>query len=181
MGKVRLAFVTSHPIQYQAPLFRELARRPEIDLTVLFCSRAGLKPTLDRSFGRVVSWDIPLLDGYRYKFLTNRSPWPSPSQPTGLINPEIVWEILSRRYDAVAFHGYSHLTNIIGMLACFTRRIPVLLRFESHLLQPRPLWKRAIKRTLLPPLFRRVCAFLTIGKKNAEYLPPLWRIGGETL
>ena len=33
----RVAFVTTHPIQYQAPIFRLLAERPEVDLTVLFC------------------------------------------------------------------------------------------------------------------------------------------------
>ena len=35
---MRLAVVTSHPIQYHAPLFRELAR--QIDLTVFFAHRA---------------------------------------------------------------------------------------------------------------------------------------------
>jgi len=168
-GRLRVAFVTSHPIQYQAPLFRELARRPGIELTVLFCSRAGLEPTIDPNFGRAIAWDIPLLDGYRHSFLKNRSPRPSPSRATGLVNPGILFALRPRRFDAVIFHGYSHVTSMLGMLVCFARGIPVLLRFESHLLRPRAAWKRALKRLLLPRLFRRVSAFLTIGTKNEEY------------
>ena len=37
----RVAVVASHVIQYQDPFFRLLAADPEIDLTVLYCSRAG--------------------------------------------------------------------------------------------------------------------------------------------
>ena len=32
----RVAFVTSHPIQYQVPVFQELAQMPSLDLTVFF-------------------------------------------------------------------------------------------------------------------------------------------------
>jgi len=36
--RVRLAYLVSHPIQYQAPLLRRLAQEPDIDLTVFFGS-----------------------------------------------------------------------------------------------------------------------------------------------
>ena len=38
--RVRLAYLVSHPIQYQAPLLRRIAQEPDIDLTVLL--RFGL-------------------------------------------------------------------------------------------------------------------------------------------
>ena len=37
-GSYRVACLVSHPIQYQAPLFRYLAAHPGIDLTVFFLS-----------------------------------------------------------------------------------------------------------------------------------------------
>jgi hypothetical protein len=68
--KLRLAYVVSHPIQYQAPLLRRLAEEPDIDLTVFFFSDHSVKGYADIGFGGVqVKWDIPLLDGYRYEFL----------------------------------------------------------------------------------------------------------------
>ena len=62
-GPVRVAYLVSHPIQYQAPLFRALAG--SVDLTVFFCHRHGVTPTYDREFGRVFQYDVPLLEGYR--------------------------------------------------------------------------------------------------------------------
>ena len=73
----KLAILTSHPIQYQAPLFRELAKNPEINSTVLFCSKQGISKKKDPGFGIDFKWDIPLLDGYNYKFLKNFSPFPN--------------------------------------------------------------------------------------------------------
>src|SRR5262245_15376570 len=73
-SQYRLAVLTSHPIQYQAPLFRALASRPEIDLHVFFCCRWGIEHYHDPGFGVSFSWDTPLLLGYRSTFLHNLSP-----------------------------------------------------------------------------------------------------------
>src|ERR1700748_2081398 len=66
---VRLAYVVSHPIQYQAPLLRRIAREPDIDLTVLFGSDFSIRGYKDQGFGVEVTWDVPLLNGYRSEFL----------------------------------------------------------------------------------------------------------------
>lgn len=52
MKKYKLAVLTSHPIQYQSPLFQLLTKQSEIDLTVYFCWDFGVnKETYDREFG----------------------------------------------------------------------------------------------------------------------------------
>ncbi len=63
--KVRLAYVVSHPIQYQANLLRRITADPEIDLTVFFCSDFSARGYQDKGFGVSVQWDVPLLQGYR--------------------------------------------------------------------------------------------------------------------
>ena len=68
-GKVKLAYMVSHPIQYQAPLLRRIAQEPDIDLTVFFGSDFSIRGYKDQGFGVDVKWDVPLLDGYRYEFL----------------------------------------------------------------------------------------------------------------
>ncbi len=50
--RIRVAHIVSHPIQYFAPLYRELASRPEIDLTVYFYSNSGAKNYHDPDFGQ---------------------------------------------------------------------------------------------------------------------------------
>src|ERR1700733_1792147 len=67
--RVRLAYLVSHPIQYQAPLLRRIAQEPDIDLTVLFGSDFSVRGYKDEGFGVGVKWDVPLLDGYRHLFL----------------------------------------------------------------------------------------------------------------
>ena len=67
--KVRLAYLVSHPIQYQAPLLRRIAQEPDIDLTVFFGSDFSVREYNDEGFGVGVKWDVPLLDGYSHEFL----------------------------------------------------------------------------------------------------------------
>ena len=55
--RARLAYLVSHPIQYQAPLLRRIAREPDIDLTVLFGSDFSLHTYNDSGFGVPVTWD----------------------------------------------------------------------------------------------------------------------------
>ena len=67
--KINLAYLVSHPIQYQAPLLREIAALPDVSLKVFFCSDFSVQQYVDDEFGHTVQWDTPLLEGYEYEFL----------------------------------------------------------------------------------------------------------------
>src|SRR5208282_4679397 len=69
MADIRLAYLVTHPIQYQAPLLRRLAREPGLDLTVFFCSDFSLRKYHDPEFDKEIAWDVPLVGGYRYEVL----------------------------------------------------------------------------------------------------------------
>jgi glycosyltransferase involved in cell wall biosynthesis len=168
--KYKLAALVSHPIQYQSPLFRELSFHPEVDLTVYFCNDWGIREDyVDHSgFGVKVRWDVPLLEGYKYKFLSNLSRRPL-SGFLGLINPSIIKEMRDNHYDAIWIHGYTSLTNLLAFLGAWISKTPIILRGESHLLNYRPLWKRVLKKIALTLIFKKVFAFLPIGTLNAEY------------
>ena len=165
----RLAVLTSHVIQYQASLYRALAADPAIDLTVFFCSERGSKPYWDQGFGRLVKWDVPLLDGYRSEFLANWSPRPGRDGFMQLVNPAIVARLRQRQFDALWVHGWARCTSWLAMLAAFALGIPVLFRGESTLLGRSSATKAAIKRAVLLRLFERIAAFLAIGRYNAEF------------
>jgi glycosyltransferase involved in cell wall biosynthesis len=167
--RFRLAVLASHPIQYQAPLYRALAKSPEIDLMVLFCSNWGLKTYRDEGFGQELKWDIPLLDGYRSEFLPNVSPSPNLTGFWGLINPAVVRRLREGKFDAIWIHGWSRFTDWLVMLTAFALGIPVLLRGETNLLPMLPRWKRILKRAVLTRLFKKVSGFLAIGRYNTEF------------
>jgi len=167
--KFKLAALTSHPIQYQAPLFRKLEEHPDIDLTVYFCSDFGVgKEDYDSGFGKKIKWDIPLLDDYNFKFLPNLSPAKTISF-FRQINPSIIKELRDNHFDAIWVHGYASTTNWLSFAGAWMSKTPIIMRGESHLLNYRPLWKRAFKHMALTFLFKRVAAFLPIGTLNTEY------------
>ncbi len=165
----RLAVLTSHPIQYQAPLYRLLAAQPDIDLTVFYCSDHGLKPYFDAGFGQAVQWDVPLTEGYHSIFLRNLSPKPDVSRFWGVLNPGIAPALLRGRYDALLVQGWMRSSFWLGMAAAWLGGVPVIMRGESNLLRPVKGWKAIAKRMLLKSLFRRTAAFLAIGKYNREF------------
>src|SRR5580692_10928759 len=135
-NKVRLAYLVSHPIQYQAPMLRRIAQEPDIDLTVFFGSDFSVRDYKDEGFGVGVKWDVPLLDGYRHLFL----PVLRESQTVSVTSPlnyGIVSELRGRGddapFDALWVHGYATVNAMHGMVAAKALGIPVLLRAESWL------------------------------------------------
>jgi glycosyltransferase involved in cell wall biosynthesis len=172
---VRLAYLVSHPIQYQAPLLRRIAQEPDIDLTVFFGSDFSVRGYKDEGFGVGVKWDVPLLDGYKYEFLpairdTKRSTTLSP------LSRGILSRLRGHKgepgFDVLWVHGYATANSLHGMIAAKALGIPVLLRAESWLRdRNRSGWKLASKRVFFSMLRQLVDGVMPIGTLNEEY----WR------
>lgn len=170
MKRHKLAFLISHPIQYQTPLFKEMANHAEIDLTVYFCSKKGLEKSFDAEFNQEIQWNIPLLEGYKYKFLKNFSPgfsFPAFDQ----VNPGIIKELFKKRFDAIVLCGYTSFSHWFALLAAKISKTAVFLRTESALNQEKQKSraKILIKRIILAPFFKMIQAFLYIGKENKSF------------
>lgn len=165
----RLAYLVSHPIQYQAPLLRQIAKQGNIDLTVYYCWKFGVEEAkFDAEFGIALKWDTQLLEGYRYKFLKNISPFPK-SWAIGLINPAVMVEFSRQRYDALWVHGYTFATVWLALLTAGFMRIPVILRGESCLLKKSSGLRRILKRLFFSIIFQGIWSVLAIGKCNTEF------------
>jgi glycosyltransferase involved in cell wall biosynthesis len=165
---LRVAVVTTHPIQYQAPLFRAVAQVPGMDLTVVFGSDQGVNPQrVDPGFGRAFAWDLELLDGY-----------PSVRLESGRNHQLHGWRFDAPNLDATLDRIAPQCLVVFGWNKRYywrafrwarRRQVPVLVRGESNLLGARPWHVAAIKRFLYPSFFRRVGGFLVIGKHNRAY------------
>lgn len=167
--KRKLAIVASHPIQYQAPLFRALARDPRLDVTVYYCWDFGVsEPGFDRELGVKIKWDVPLLEGYEYRLLKNYGPKPGPSF-FGQINPSIIGEIRKNRFDAVLVHGYTTLTSWIIYLTRWYTGAKVIMRGEADMGKRNGFLKNAIKSFVLRTLFKTIPAFLYSYRLNKEF------------
>ena len=166
----RLAIIVSHPIQYCVPLYRRLAARKDIQLRVFFTWHAGERPQHDRGFGREVSWDIPLMEGYEYELVPNISRSPGTHHFWGIRNPDLVRRVMDWRPDAVHITGYSFAGHLRAIRGLSRRGISVLFRGDSHLLNDKRRGSRwRLKRFLLGRIYRDVRAFLYVGKHNYDY------------
>lgn len=140
----KLAALISHPIQYIVPLLQRLAARPEVDLTVFYMSEVGLKPAVVEGLGETFVWDMPLLEGYRYKFLRNFSPHPHRQRPTAKLNLGVVKELLQGRFDALYLHGYVAATEWLAFGCAKALHLPILFHGDTVLDSntQRPPWLR---------------------------------------
>ena len=168
---LRLAYVTSHPIQYQAGLFRTLAATPGIDFRAFFASRMGLEAYFDPGFGQALKWDVPLLEGYAHTFVPNWSGRSGVDGFTTLVNPTMSLALKQWGADVAIVHGYAHLTSIMAIAGCRLLGIPTLLRGESNLLPTRTPVVRAMKALGLGFGRRALAGAVAIGTLNAAY----WR------
>lgn len=166
---VSLAVVASHPVQYYAPLFRELARR--VDLTVYYCHRASQSDQARAGFGVGFEWDVDLLSGYRHEFLDNVAKSPELGRFGGVDTPGIGYKLRGRRIDAVLVLGWYLKCFLQTMWAAKRSGIPVLVRGDSHLETPRSPLKRLTKQALYPIFLRQFDAALFVGALNRAY----WR------
>jgi glycosyltransferase involved in cell wall biosynthesis len=163
----RVALIASHVIQYQAPFFRLLAERPELDLDVLFCSTDGAVSYRDPEMQTTLRWDLDLLGGYRHRFLRN---FGSGEGYTRLINPGIVPALLFGRYDAAIFFlGWGTVTSLLGMAACRMSGTPILMFGDSSFPPPETSVKGTLRAGFLRAIVGLTDQYLVSGTLNADY------------
>ena len=163
--RFRLAIVASHVIQYQDPFFRRLAAHPEIDLTVLYGSRAGAEVYRDEDMKTSLRWDIDLLKGYRHVFLSN---FGRGDGYTRLINPSVVANVA--RYDAVLlFLGWGTITSLLAIAACRISGTPFFLYGDSSFPPEPKNWRDRVRAAFLRGVFSLASGFMVSGVLNAAY------------
>ena len=154
----RLAIVSTHPIQYNAPLFRMLAKDDSIELKV-FYSKLPEEVKFDQDFGQEVAWDIPLLDGYEHASFEATSDKGKRS---------LIDAISAFKPKAVLVYGWN-FPGHWAVMRHFKGRIQVWFRGDSTLLDPLPLWKKAARKLLLTLVYRSVDRAFYVGQANKRY------------
>lgn len=167
--KKKLAIVTTHPIQYNAPWFALLAQRNVIQIKIFYTwSQAAEGKKFDPGFNKEIEWDIPLLDGYDFEFVPNTSTGPGTRRYGGIRNPGLIDRIKDFNPDAVLVNGW----NFHSHLACmryFHKKIPVLFRGDSTLLDTQSGLKTLLRKLVLTKVFKNIDRALYVGTENKKY------------
>jgi glycosyltransferase involved in cell wall biosynthesis len=161
--RIRLGVFASHPIQYQAPIWRRLARSPGVDLLVHYFSDLSVRGGIDPGFGVRVAWDQPLLDGYEHVFLARGA---NLDRPLTVTIPHLGAYLRARNFDALFVNGYEYAFEL--QLRRFGA--PLIMRPELTA-SPPGAWPRRGPRALFGRWFYEgVSAFCVIGEQARRSL-----------
>ncbi len=167
----KLAIVTSHPIQYNAPFFALLAKEPAVDLMVFYTwGEQAMGAKYDPDFKKTIEWDIPLLEGYNFKFVKNTSSNPGSHHFRGIINPSLNHEVETWGAQVVWIWGWafdSHLKAIRH----FNGKVPVWFRGDSTLLDEPDGFsiKKYARRLFLRWVYKHIDKAFYVGTHNKAY------------
>lgn len=165
----KLAIITTHPIQYNAPWFRLLAQRKNIKIKVFYTwSQVAREEKYDPGFGKNIAWDIPLLEGYEYTFIENISKNPGSKSYSGIDNPALIQEVTAWQPDAVLVFGWKFKSHL-KLMKHFSKKIPVLFRGDSTTLDDRPNLKTWLKYLFLKRIYSNISYALFTGFENERY------------
>lgn len=168
---MKLAVITTHPIQYNAPVFRKLAERGKVAVKVFYSwGESAIVSKFDPGFDKIITWDIPLLSGYEHQFIRNTARKPGSDHFLGIVNPTLSNEVHGWKPDAVLVYGwnfYSHLKTI----KYFKGKVPVFFRGDSTLLDEAEgfSFKKFFRRQILKWVYSKIDFALYVGKDNKDY------------
>ncbi len=164
----RLAIISTHPIQYNAPWFAMLAMDPDLELKVFYTWSQRQTDLFDQNFGKSVEWDIPLLEGYDYSFVENTSRNPGNNHFSGIVCPTLNQEISAWCPTHLLVFGWNFQAHFKAMRH-FKGKIPVLFRGDSTLLDERGGAREILRRIILTLVYRFIDLALYTGNSNHAY------------
>ncbi len=164
----KLAIITTHPIQYNAPFFKLFSEKKEILLKVFYTWEQSKEKVYDEKFKKEIKWNIPLLKGYAYTFVKNISKTPGSGTYKGVINPTLNREVENWHADYILIYGWNHQSHLKAM-KYFKGKIPVYFRGDSTLIDEVPGIKTFLRRIWLTYIYKHIDAAFYVGTNNKNY------------
>ncbi|MBB5438880.1 glycosyltransferase involved in cell wall biosynthesis [Pedobacter sp. AK017] len=164
----KLAIITTHPIQYYAPVFRLLAERQRIEIMVFYTWGMEAAQKFDPGFGKVINWDIPLLDGYPYEWVQNTAAVKGSHHFKGIQNPGLVRQLEFWQPEAVLIYGWAYQSHL-KVMRHFKNKLPVYFRGDSTLIDETYRLKSQIKTWYLKWVYSHINHAFFTGTQSKVY------------
>ena len=152
----RVTVVSPEPTPYRAPLFDRIAARDDVELTVVYAARTVAGRTWAVDFNHHARF----LRGYRLPGVRRavRHDYPVTLGAAGVLR--------ETRPHVVVVSGWSTFASQAAIAWCRARRVPYVLLVESHDLERRAGWRRAVKGAVVPRLVRGAASVLVVGSAS---------------
>ncbi len=162
----KLAIISTHPIQYYAPVFQMLAE--EIDLKVFYTLGQQTTAKYDKGFERQIEWDLPLLNGYDYTFIENTAKDPGSHHFWGIINPNLIENIKKFNPDSILVYGWAYHSHLKA-LRYFKGKVLIYFRGDSTLINKTTGLKNVLKSLFLKWVYKNINVAFYVGTANKAY------------
>lgn len=165
-----LLVLSTHPIQYHAPVYLELQTHFGIPITVIYAADFSVTGYYDRGFGTKLSWDTDLLSGYDARFLSRvkdgGATCDSEVSAKGIsklirqVNPKVI-----------LLTGYRLRFDLRAFVSAWQTRKPLLFRAETlDNVQTQSIrWKRLTRDLFLRTFYSQISRLLYIGQNSRSH------------
>jgi glycosyltransferase involved in cell wall biosynthesis len=156
----RVVVVSPEPTPYRSPLFDAIARRNDVELTVVYAAPTvvGRRWRVEPRHRAVYLHGVAI-PGLRSVF---RHDFP--------VTPGIAEALGAAKPDVVVVSGWSTFAAQAALAWCHLRDVPYVLLVESHDVGPRSTWRRLVKDAVVPPIVRGAAGWLAVGTLASESL-----------
>ena len=165
---MRLAIITTHPVQYYAPVFKLLAESPGMEVRVFYTWGEKAMEKFDPGFGQKVDWDIPLLHGYDFEWLSNTASDPGSHHRNGIVNPGLIDQINPWQPNALMVYGWAYHSHLKA-IRYYHGKLPVYFRGDSTLLDVKPGIRAVLRSIFLKWVYRHIDHAFYVGANNKTY------------
>jgi glycosyltransferase involved in cell wall biosynthesis len=164
-----LAVIETHPIQYHAPVYRELQSRHGISVSAIYASDFSVAGYVDTEFGVSFAWDTDLLSGYEHQFLARVAHGGARNAETATVHglAEALEEVNPR---AILLTGYSPRFYRNAFRTALKQGAPLLFRAETtdHA-RRRGFLKRMVRDNALRYVYGKCDALLYVGERSRDH------------
>ncbi len=158
--KKKILFVSTHPIQYQTPIFKKLYKLNKSFL-VLFNNKIKKHTEIkDYEFRKNIKWGNNLVTNYKHEIFKKKKNF--------ILNLYNTYRILKlKKIEYLILSGWNNLFYQSIFVVSKMLNIKIILRCENNLYETSFIQKR-IKVFFLSIIFKLFYKFIAIGKKNNE-------------
>jgi glycosyltransferase involved in cell wall biosynthesis len=164
---MKIAYIVTHPIQYQVPLIRYLISTG-LEIKVFFATDVGVREYDDEGFGVKVKWDLELEKGYEKEYLTSDQSLEETRTKYNYFKALFKEKLSKDLFSAVWVHGWWHASSVAAIKIAKEKGIPIMLRGETSLKSLQGGWARRLFHWAYYQLkFRSIDYFLAVSHSNA--------------
>jgi glycosyltransferase involved in cell wall biosynthesis len=159
-GQLRVAVVSPEPTPYRSPLFDRVAKRAEIDLTVIYAGRtvAGRAWLVEPAHRAVFLRGIPVPGARRLL------------RHDYTVTPGVFAALAAARPDVLVVSGWSTFASQAAIAWSRRRRLPYVLLVSSHDRAGRSGWRRRLRGLVVPRLASASAGALALGTLSRDSL-----------